>query len=89
MSFEVLGVLFAALIQGVMIGVYNKKVSCEEMLISNSTNKFYNYSTTNKPNYTTNLETNSSSLSSFIPNYSKFVRISEIFLNFIKNINLK
>jgi hypothetical protein len=64
MSFEVLGVLFAALIQGVMISLYNKKVSCEELLSLNST-----------VNSTTYHRKNSSSLSSIIPNYSKFVSV--------------
>ena len=64
MSFEVLGVLFAALIQGVMISLYNKKVTCEEMLSFNST-----------LNNTADKETNSSNLSSFLPNYSKFVSV--------------
>ena len=64
MSFEVLGVLLAALIQGVMISLYNKKVPCEEMSSFNSSN-----------NYTANFETNSSRFSSLLPNYSKFVSV--------------
>ena len=73
MSFEVVGVLFAALIQGVMISLYNKKVPCEELLSFNSTSYF---------------SRNSSSLSSIIPNYSKFVSFNPISFNKIL-INLK
>ena len=61
MSFEVLGVLLAAVIQGIMISLYNKKAPCEEMSSFNSSN---NYSA----NFETNFETNSS-MSSFLPNY--------------------
>ena len=64
MSFEVLGVLVAAIIQGIMISLYNKKVPCEESLNLNTTNDFSAF-----------YGTNSSSMSSLIPNYSKFVSV--------------
>jgi hypothetical protein len=72
MSFEVFGVLLAAIIQGVIISIYGSAFSCDSL----NANYLHNSSNVTTPLYTT---TSSS--------YNKLVNIS-IISSYIKKIDI-